>query len=153
MEILFLGTGGGLPSRDRAPSCVAVRSRGDIILFDCGEGTQRQLMVSRFSFMKVAGIFISHLHGDHVFGLPGLIQTMALSGRKDPLTVRGPKGIKEYLDSVSETCRNREPEFYLDIDESDAGDRIQFEGFSVESFATEHGIPSLGFVLRENGTR
>ncbi|MDR0887659.1 MAG: ribonuclease Z [Candidatus Methanoplasma sp.] len=153
LEILFLGTGGGLPSRDRAPSCVAVRSKGDIVLFDCGEGAQRQLMVSQFSFMKVVGIFISHLHGDHIFGLPGLLQTMGLSGRKDPLVVRGPKGIREFIEAVSDTCQGGGFEYKLDIEEFGPGDRVQFEGFSVSSFDTDHGVPSIGFVLREDDTK
>ncbi|MDR2845922.1 MAG: ribonuclease Z [Candidatus Methanoplasma sp.] len=153
LEILFLGTGGGLPSRDRAPSCVAVRSKRDIVLFDCGEGAQRQLMVSQFSFMKIVGIFISHLHGDHIFGLPGLLQTMGLSGRKDPLVVRGPKGIKEFIEAVSNTCQGGGLDYRLDIDEFEAGDKIQFEGFSVSSFSTEHGVPSFGYVLTEDDSK
>ena len=85
MEILFLGTSAAVPSKEHSTSCIAVRSGSDIILLDCGEGSQRQLMLSPFSFMKIRAVLITHLHGDHVFGLPGLIQTMSLSNRTEPL--------------------------------------------------------------------
>jgi ribonuclease Z len=104
MDILFLGTGASIPSRNKAMPCVAVRCGKDIVLFDCGEGTQRQLMLSPFSFMRIKGIFITHMHGDHFLGLPGLIHTMGLLGRKDKLLVCGPEGMKETLNTVLSAC-------------------------------------------------
>ena len=87
MQLTFLGTGGGLPSPQRGVSAIAIQMGREILLFDCGEGTQRQFMLSPLSFMKVSKIFISHFHGDHFLGLPGLIQSMSFSGRKNPLQI------------------------------------------------------------------
>ncbi|MDR3205928.1 MAG: ribonuclease Z [Candidatus Methanoplasma sp.] len=148
-EILFLGTGASLPSRDRSPSCVAVRLKRDIALFDCGEGAQRQMMLSPFSFMKVACILITHMHGDHVFGLPGIIQTMSMSGRKEPLTVCGPEGIREYLDAVLSICEGNIC-YQLDVVEVSPGYEVEFREFSVSVFETDHVVASVGYVLREH---
>ena len=149
LDILFLGTGASIPSRDRSMPCVAVRCGTEIILFDCGEGSQRQLMMSPFSFMKVKGILITHLHGDHFLGLPGLLQTMGLSGRKDRLIVCGPEGLKEGLDSILSVCEGN-IEYELEIRELIPGDEIVFDGCRVSAFKTEHTIPSLGYKLIED---
>jgi ribonuclease Z len=148
LDILFLGTGASLPSRDRSPPCIALRGGSDIILFDCGEGSQRQMMISPFSFMKVTGIFITHLHGDHVFGLPGLLQTMGISGRKDPLIVCGPSGFKKALEMMLSVCEGQ-IDYPLDIRELEAGDVVGFKDLTVSCFSTMHNIPSLGYVLKE----
>ena len=151
-DYLFLGTGASVPSRDRALPCVAVRRGADIILFDCGEGSQRQLMVSRFSFMKIRGIFVTHLHGDHFYGLPGLLQTMGMSGRTDPLLVCGPEGFSEALRSCLEVCEG-EIGYPLEMRDVGPGDRVGVAGMTVEVFATEHGIASQGYVLRDGPAR
>lgn len=151
-DLLFLGTGASVPSRDRALPCVAVRSGSDVILFDCGEGTQRQLMCSRFSFMKVRAIFVTHLHGDHFFGLPGLLQTMGLSGRKDPLLVCGPEGFSEALNTILGLCEG-EIEYPLDIRDVKPGDELDVQHMRVTVFRTDHGILSQGYVVREPDIR
>jgi len=152
LEILFLGTGASVPSRDRVMPCVAVRHGSDIILFDCGEGSQRQLMLSPFSFMKVVGIFITHMHGDHILGLPGLLQTMSLSGRKEPLIVCGPKGFEKGLNAVLSVCEGA-IEYPLEIREMECNETVRFQGFEVSSFLNEHNVPSLGYVFREDDVR
>lgn len=152
LEILFLGTGASLPSRERAPSCIAVRGGSEIILLDCGEGSQRQLMVSPFSFMKIGGIFITHMHGDHFFGLPGLLQTMGLSGRKAPLTVCGPTGFSAAAAAVLGACEGDIP-YELTLRDISPGDALEFKDLTVEAFATEHGIPSLGYLVRAHDSR
>ena len=148
LELLFLGTGASVPSRDRATSCIAVRGGSDIILMDCGEGSQRQLMISPFSFMKIRAVLITHLHGDHVFGLPGLLQTMSLSGRTEPLTGYGPKGLARGLDMMM-TATEGETMFPLEVVELDGGEEFMVRDITVRSFRTEHGMPSVGFVVRE----
>lgn len=152
LDILFLGTAASVPSRDRAPSCIAVRGGTDMILFDCGEGSQRQLMVSPFSFMKINGVFITHLHGDHFFGLPGLLQTMGLSGRKDPLKVCGPKGLSDAVTTMLNSCEGEIP-YPLELMDLEPGDRVCFKDHFVTCFETVHNIPSLGYVLCENDRR
>ncbi len=148
MEILFLGTSAAVPSKDRSTSCLAVREGREIVLLDCGEGSQRRLMQSPFSFMRIRAILITHLHGDHVFGLPGLLQTMSLSDRKDPLFLYGPRGISAFVDGMMSSSEG-ELSYPLTVAELDGGESFHTAGFSVTSFPTEHGMTSLGYVLRE----
>ena len=148
-DILFLGTGASVPSREKSLPCVAVRQGRSISLFDCGEGSQRQLMISPFSFMKIDRIFISHMHGDHILGLPGLLQTMGMSGRKKDVLIYGPEGIGKALDCMMDACEG-ELEFDIRINELSGGESFQFEGFSVTAFRTIHNTPSVGFVYRED---
>ncbi|MDR0791169.1 MAG: ribonuclease Z [Methanomassiliicoccaceae archaeon] len=149
VDVLFLGTGASVPSRDRSLPCIAVKLKRDIILFDCGEGSQRQLMVSPFSFMKIKAIFISHMHGDHFLGLPGLLQTMSMSGRKDDIILAGPKGFGDSLRSVIKACGG-DIAYGLDIVDASDGDTFVFKEFMVRAFSVSHNIPSLGFMFEEN---
>ena len=159
-DILFLGSGASIPSRSRSLPCVAIRSGSDIVLFDCGEGTQRQMMISPMSFMKISGIFITHFHGDHLLGLPGLLQTMGMSGRKKEVVIGGPKGITDSVRHLLAACERtytekdpsdptKELEFPLRVIEMDST-TVEFDGYRVESFTTEHGITSIGFKFTEN---
>ena len=148
-DILFLGTGASVPSRERSLPCVAVRQGRSISLFDCGEGSQRQLMISPFSFMKIDRIFISHMHGDHILGLPGLLQTMGMSGRRKPVAIYGPEGLGKALNSMLDACEG-ELEFEMTVNELEGGESFSFDGFSVSTFRTVHNTPSVGFVYRED---
>ncbi|MBP5735487.1 MAG: ribonuclease Z [Candidatus Methanomethylophilaceae archaeon] len=148
LELLFLGTGAGVPSRQRATSCVAVRNGSDIFLFDCGEGSQRQMMISPFSFMKIRAIFITHLHGDHVFGLPGLLQTMSLSGRKDPVKVYGPKGIANCVETFMSVTEG-DTVYPLEVEELAGGESFEIGNSLISTYPTVHGIPSVGYVIKE----
>jgi len=94
MQIVFLGTSGSWPTPKRNVSAVAVKRGPEVVLFDCGEGTQRQFMQSRLSFMRVSRVFLSHFHGDHFLGLPGMVQSMSMNGREVPLEVYGPRGVE-----------------------------------------------------------
>lgn len=151
-DLLFLGTGASVPSKIRALPCVAVRRGSDIVLFDCGEGSQRQLMLSRFSYMKIRAIFVTHLHGDHFYGLPGLLQTMGMAGRKDPLVVRGPAGFADALTTSLGVCEG-EIGYPLDVRDASPGDVVDVGDLRVSVFRTEHGIISQGYVLREPDVR
>ena len=90
LNVIFLGTAGSLPTPERNPSAVLVNREGELILFDCGEGTQRQMMRARTGMMRLNYIFLTHHHADHILGIPGLLETMAFQGRKTPLTIAGP---------------------------------------------------------------
>src|SRR6059036_4384336 len=103
IDVIFLGTGGSLPTKERGLPSVALRRDGEIILFDCGEGTQRQMMHAGLGFNRPTVILISHLHGDHILGLPGLLQTMSSLARDKPLDLYGPEGISSYLASLRRT--------------------------------------------------
>src|SRR3990172_8870037 len=94
MQIVFLGTSGSWPTPKRNVSAVAVKRGPEVLLFDCGEGTQRQFMLSKLSFMQVTRVFLTHFHGDHFLGLPGMIQSMSMNGREAPLQVFGPAGVE-----------------------------------------------------------
>lgn len=148
MEILFLGTSAAVPSKDHSTSCIALRSGSDIILLDCGEGSQRQLMISPFSFMKVRAILITHMHGDHIFGLPGLLQTMGLSNRKDPVLVCGPPGTARALD-VMMTVTEGETGYPVEVVEVTGGESIDVNGLTVTVYRTDHGIVSVGYVVQD----
>lgn len=147
MEILFLGTSAAVPSKQHATSCIAVRSGSDIVLLDCGEGSQRQLMLSPFSFMKIRAILVTHLHGDHVFGLPGLLQTMSLSNRTEPLTVCGPPGTGAALDAMMSVTEG-EITYPVEVVEVSGGETLEAGCFTVTAYLTDHGITSVGYVLR-----
>ncbi len=148
MEILFLGTSAAVPSKDHSTSCIAIRSGPDIILMDCGEGSQRQLMLSPFSFMKIRAVLITHLHGDHVFGLPGLLQTMSLSNRTEPLLVCGPAGIAAALDAMMSVTEG-ETQYEVEVREVFGGERIDVRGLVIRPYATDHGIASVGYVVQD----
>ncbi len=105
MRIIFLGTSGSVPTLKRSLPSVLVQCPKEQWMFDCGENTQRQMMATKISFHKKTKVFLSHLHGDHVLGLPGVLQTMALMDRKEPLQVYGPLGIKDFLVCCQETLK------------------------------------------------
>ena len=100
MEIIFLGTSSAVHSKERNHPSIAVKAFGEVMLFDCGEGTQKQLLFTKVSPMKISKIFITHYHGDHILGLPGLLQSMSLNGREEKLTVFGPKGLHNISDGI-----------------------------------------------------
>lgn len=99
IELTFLGTASAIPTRDRNHTCLVVKVSDRMILFDCGEGTQRQFMEAGISPMKIDDIYITHLHGDHILGLPGIIQSLAFRGRSRDLNIYGPEGITALIES------------------------------------------------------
>ncbi|MCW4048382.1 MAG: MBL fold metallo-hydrolase, partial [Candidatus Bathyarchaeota archaeon] len=103
MKVVFLGTSGSMPSEQRGSSSVVVKLRRDLVMFDCGEGTQRQMTRARIGFRRNMIILITHLHGDHCLGLPGLLQSMSLLRRERQLDVYGPTGIIKYIKAFSES--------------------------------------------------
>ena len=147
LRITFLGTGGSVPSPHRNPSAIAVRRESELFLFDCGEGTQQQMMRAKTG-MKITAIFITHFHADHVLGIPGLLQTLSLQGRTEPLEIYGPKGVRRFLYhllSLGYASKN----FDVKAIELQHGDVIRRQNYEIRAFKTEHNIRSIGYVLEE----
>ena len=149
MRFAFLGTGGSYPSRERMTQAFAVRRGGDIVLFDCGEGTQRQMMLSSFSFMQVKTICITHFHGDHVLGLPGLIQTMQLNDRKEPLDILIPKGTAKHAQACIEFGHFKLKKFEARVHELSDGESRAFPGYTITAAQLAHPVPTIGFRFDE----
>jgi len=149
MSILFLGTGGSWPSVKRNVSSVALKRAGEIILFDCGEGTQRQFQKSKLSYMQISKIFITHFHGDHFLGLPGLIQTMQLNDREFPLHIYGPKGMIKLLNQLL-SLGYFKPNYEIIGYEIDGGDVLEFKGYKISVMRVKHGIPALAYCFEED---
>ncbi|MFX1563977.1 MAG: ribonuclease Z [Promethearchaeota archaeon] len=147
MKIVFLGVGGGMPSQIRALPAVALKLNGQIILWDCGEGTQMQLQRVRFSLQRITEIFISHLHGDHVLGLPGLLSSMALLRREKPLAIFGPPGIKAFVEKTL-TLTHVQPEYEITTREIRRGVISRHTRYTMECLPAIHSVPAFSFVLR-----
>lgn len=152
LRVTFLGTGGSLPTPNRNPSAVMVNREGELMLFDCGEGTQRQMMRAKTGMMSLSSIFITHLHADHVLGIPGLIQTMSFQGREEPLTIYGPPWTKQFT-KILTAMGYYKLRFEVNAVELQPGQSIRREGYRVLAVETEHGVPSLGYALVEDRRR
>ena len=148
LELIFLGTGGSWPTVQRNVTSVALKRGGEVLLFDCGEGTQRQIQKSSLSYMQISKIFISHFHGDHFLGLSGLLQTMQLNDRKEPVHIYGPAGMDELAVKLV-TLGYFRPTFPIFSHEVYDGDSLSFDSFSIDVLATDHGVPSLAYRFRE----
>ncbi len=148
IRIVFFGTGGSWPSPERNVMSLGLQVDSEVLLFDCGEGTQRQIMHTHISFMKISKIFITHFHGDHFLGLAGLIQTMVLNERKEPLDIFGPPGtinmVTRYL-SIGYYSLS----FPVRIYELSSGDMIDFGDYIISVIRTRHPVPSLAYSFKE----
>jgi len=149
LKIIFLGTGGSWPTIKRNVTSIAIKRGKEILLFDCGEGTQRQIQKSKNSYMQISKIFISHFHGDHFLGLPGLIQTMQLNDREKPLHIYGPKGMDKLLNQLL-TLGYFRPNYEILSHELKEQDVIDFDGYKIKAIEVEHGVPTLAYSLEEN---
>ncbi|GJM69308.1 hypothetical protein HMSSN036_15240 [Paenibacillus macerans] len=148
---LFLGTNAGVPSLERNVTSLALRlleERRSLWLFDCGEGTQHQILRSPLKLSKLEYIFITHLHGDHLFGLPGLISSRAYQGGDSPLTLFGPKGLKKFVETTLGLSESR-IDYKLEIVEHDGGLLFEDDTFRVEAALLEHRIASYGYRVVE----
>ncbi|MBU2476583.1 ribonuclease Z [Candidatus Micrarchaeota archaeon] len=148
MKLTVLGTSASTPSKERNLSSILLNFDGLNYLFDCPEGTQRQLMKAKASYMKIHAIFLSHFHGDHILGLPGLLATMSMHQRDYPLLVFGPKGIKEKVNKALELSLLKVT-FEIKSIELKQGKILEEENFFVECFKLNHDVPCYGFVFRE----
>lgn len=148
MQIVFLGTSGSWPTPKRNVSAVAVKRGPEVVLFDCGEGTQRQFMQSKLSFMQISRVFISHFHGDHFLGLPGMVQSMSMNGREAPLEVHGPQGIERLVADLL-NLGYFTPGFAVRTKELPAGSEVDCGEYIVRAFEARHTVPGLSYVLEE----
>jgi ribonuclease Z len=149
LEVIFLGTGGAVPTPGRNTSSVMLRYEGEKILFDCGEGTQRQMMIAKTGMKNLKRIFISHFHADHFIGLPGLIQTMNFNGRIEDLFIYGPLYAERFVELIKSMgyCKFR---FNIIGKELKEGDFIDGDNYRITAFKTDHNVPSLGYIFQEN---
>jgi ribonuclease Z len=146
LEVAFLGTGGSVPTARRATACLLVMRGGERLMFDCGEGSQRQLQLS-LGLVQVDEVFITHYHADHYLGLPGLLKTYDLQDRQRPLRVIGPPGLEELFVALRRIFgRTRYP---IELVEIEPGGTVPHEGYQVRSFPVEHEVSSLGYALVE----
>ncbi len=151
MEVFFLGTGAGIPAKLRNVTSIALKlleERGSIWLFDCGEATQHQILHTSIKPRRIEKIFITHLHGDHIYGLPGLLSSRSFQGGETELTLYGPKGLREYI-TVSLSVSQTYLKYPLKVIEIDEGIIFEDEQFIVETRCLEHGIPSYGYRIIE----
>jgi len=148
MQVLFLGTSGSWPTPKRNVSAVAVKRGPEVVLFDCGEGTQRQFMLSPMSYMQVSRIFITHFHGDHFLGIPGLVQSMTMNDRQAPLEMYGPRGMKDLVHRLL-TLGHFKAGFDTPVREMSGGDAIDFGEYGVRALEAVHTVPALSYALEE----
>lgn len=152
MRFTFLGTSAGLPTKERNVTALALapEQQREWYLVDCGEGTQHRLLHTHYSAAKLRAIFITHIHGDHCYGLPGLIASAQMGGRKDPLTICAPAGIQEYIDAVRRYTDLTNLSYELDFVRSDEPNFYYDDGTAhVDSIALSHRVPSYAYRFVE----
>jgi ribonuclease Z len=149
MQVTFLGTSGAVPTTQRNTSAVMVRREGERLLFDCGEGTQRQMMRFGTGF-SVSHVFLTHLHGDHVLGLPGLCQTFDFNDREEPLAIHTPPGTRRTVENLVGVTGAR-PGYPVRVHEAKPGEVVlRADEYEIRAFATDHRTQSVGYALVEN---
>ena len=148
LDVVFLGTSGSLPTAQRAPAATLLRRGGERLLFDCAEGTQRQLLRSNVGLVELREAFLTHYHADHYLGLPGMLKTFALRGRKLPLTVYGPPGLSDLFGSLRRIFGRLS--YDLELVELRAGEALERDGYRLETFGVDHGVAAIGYALVEH---
>ncbi len=147
LDVLFVGTAGSTPSARRSLPATLVRRGGERLLFDCGEGTQRQLTRS-VGLVELEEVFITHFHADHVLGLPGMVKTFNLRGRELPLTVYGPPGLGRLFKTFAPLIGRLG--FELRLVELDHGEELARDGYRIAAFEVDHGVTAQGYALLED---
>jgi ribonuclease Z len=148
LDLVFLGTSASAPTAGRAPTALLLRRGGDRLLFDCAEGTQRQLMRSVLGLPDLEEVFITHFHADHYLGLPGMLKTFALRGREVPLTVYGPPGLRELFANLRRVFGKLT--YPVEVVELRAGEALERDGYRILAFPVHHGVSAVGYALDED---
>ena len=147
LSVVFLGTGGSVPTARRATACLLARIGGDRILFDCGEGAQRQMQRST-GLVQLDEIYLTHYHADHYLGLPGLLKTYDLQARERPLRIVGPRGLRALFSVLGRIFGKLS--YDVELVELVAGEAVRHHGYEVRSFGAEHRVRALGYALVED---
>ena len=149
LQVIFLGTAASIPTVERALPSVVVKRKNELFMFDCGEGVQRQMIKARVGFHKKMKVFVTHMHGDHVLGLPGLLQSMSLLDRTRKLEIYGPVGIKEFIKAIQRTVQFVLT-YQVEICEiENEGVVCEENEYYVQVAQTDHVIPSFAYALIE----
>jgi ribonuclease Z len=148
LDLVFLGTSGSAPTANRAPSALLVRRGGDRLLFDCAEGTQRQLMRSTVGLPELEHVFLTHFHADHYLGLPGMLKTFSLRQRDTPLVVHGPPGLRDLLGELRRVFGKLT--YPLELVEVRAGQALERDGYRILVYPVHHGVSAVGYALVED---
>ncbi|MEK6274049.1 MAG: ribonuclease Z [Actinomycetota bacterium] len=148
LDLIFLGTSGSMPTAQRAPAALLLRRGGERMLFDCAEGTQRQLLRSSVGLIELREIFLTHYHADHYLGLPGMLKTFSLRGREVPITVYGPPGLRDLFEALRRIFGRLT--YTVELKELRAGDELIREDYRLVTFAVAHGVSAVGYALVED---
>jgi ribonuclease Z len=147
LDLVFLGTSGSMPTAQRAPTAILVRRGGERLLFDCAEGTQRQLLRSNVGLVELREIFLTHYHADHYLGLPGMLKTFALRGREVPVTIYGPPGLKDLFGALRRIFGRLT--YPYELVELAPGESLQRAEYKLQTFAVNHGVSAVGYAMVE----
>jgi ribonuclease Z len=149
LDVVFLGTAGSMPTSHRGPSATLVRRGGERLLFDCGEGTQRQLLRCSIGLVELREVFLTHYHADHYLGLPGMLKTFALRGREVPLTIYGPPGLHDLFTALRRIFGKLT--YHYELVEVRAGVALQRASgdYTIVAFPVEHGVSAFGYTIVE----
>jgi ribonuclease Z len=148
LDLVFLGTSGSMPTAQRAPTAILLRRGGERLLFDCAEGTQRQLLRSEIGLVELREIFLTHYHADHYLGLPGMLKTFALRGRETPITIYGPRGLRKLFVALKVIFGRLTYPYYLE--ELRAGTALDRGDYVLVTFPVDHGLQAIGYALVEH---
>lgn len=148
LDLVFFGTSGSVPTARRAPSALLVRRGSERLLFDCAEGTQRQMLRSTVGLVELREVFLTHYHADHYLGLPGMLKTFALRGREVDLTVYGPPGLVDLFAALKRIFGKLT--YRVLLEELAPGDMLERDGYNLTTFAPAHGVSAVGYALVES---
>jgi ribonuclease Z len=147
LDLVFLGTSGSMPTAQRAPTAILLRRGGERLLFDCAEGTQRQLLRSNVGLIELREVFLTHYHADHYLGLPGMLKTFALRGRETPITIYGPPGLTELFGALRRIFGKLT--YPYELVELAPGESLDRGEYRLVTFPVNHGVSAVGYALVE----